>query len=310
MAISVLHKLRSFISTKSPQSSLAAPDTASASASALAPVPASSPAAGSYVLNRDYQGSSRLNLQFFLWKNALQFNLHPDIPQPKANVRIADVATGTGIWLVDLASSLPPTVQLDGFDISLAQTPTPKWLPPNIKLHQWDMFTDPPAELVGQFDIVHVRLITLVIKDNNALPVINNLRKLLKPGGYLQWDEVDTVGTYIESADPSVSTTAIESLFMNLTIPKSARGRDDWKTSLPETLDQNGFRDSKRYTYTCDLATARYWHDMYMQSWEEFATRVLGNTEHTYEMINKAGVEAQNGAAIIFPKFVWVAKAV
>ncbi|KAI9871737.1 MAG: hypothetical protein M1830_002509 [Pleopsidium flavum] len=89
------------------------------------------------------------------------------------------------------------------------------------------MFTNPPAQLVGQFDIVHVRLITLVIKDNNALPVINNLRKLLKPGGYLQWDEVDTVGTYIESADPSVSTTAIESLFMNLTIPKSARGRDE-----------------------------------------------------------------------------------
>lgn len=46
-----------------------------------------------------------------------------------------------------------------------------------------------------------------------------------------------------------------------------------------------------------------------MQSWEEFATRVLGNTEHTYGLVNEAGKEAQNGAAIVFPMFVWVAKA-
>jgi hypothetical protein len=41
------------------------------------------------------------------------------------------------------------------------------------------MFTEPPPELVGQFDIVHVRLITLVIKDNNVLPLIHHLRRLL-----------------------------------------------------------------------------------------------------------------------------------
>jgi hypothetical protein len=46
-----------------------------------------------------------------------------------------------------------------------------------------------------------------------------------------------------------------------------------------------------------------------MQSWEEFATKVLGNTEHTYGLINNAGQEAQNGAAIMFPKLIWVAKA-
>ena len=47
----------------------------------------------------------------------------------------------------------------------------------------------------------------------------------------------------------------------------------------------------------------------YMQSWEEIATRVLGNIEHTHELIRKAGQEAESGAAIVFPKFVWVAKA-
>lgn len=83
---------------------------------------------------------------------------------------------------MDLAEGLPSTVQLDGFDISLAQAPSVKWLPSNVTLRQWDMFTEPPAELVGQYDIVHIRLVTLVVKDNNPLPIIQNMRKLLSTG--------------------------------------------------------------------------------------------------------------------------------
>ena len=85
----------------------------------------------------------------------------------------------SSIWLVDLADKVHPTVQLEGLDISLAQAPISKWLPANIQLREWDMFADPPAQLIGQFDIIHIRSVTLVIKDNNALPVIKNLRKLL-----------------------------------------------------------------------------------------------------------------------------------
>jgi hypothetical protein len=41
------------------------------------------------------------------------------------------------------------------------------------------MFTSVPEDLVGQFDVVHVRLVTLVIKDNNAAPLVANLYRLL-----------------------------------------------------------------------------------------------------------------------------------
>ena len=41
------------------------------------------------------------------------------------------------------------------------------------------MFREPRLDLVGKFDIVHVRLITLVIKNNDPLKLITNLRKLL-----------------------------------------------------------------------------------------------------------------------------------
>jgi hypothetical protein len=75
--------------------------------------------------------------------------------------------------------------------------------------------------------------------------------------------------------------TAIESLFMKLTIPKSARGRDkyviqplnlnrntetfqnDGKALLLGMLDQNKFMDSALSMYKYDLCKARYWHGIY-----------------------------------------------
>ncbi|MCJ1381958.1 hypothetical protein MMC17_005070 [Xylographa soralifera] len=180
-----------------------------------------------YVLKRDWQGSSRLNLQFFLWKNLLHFNLHSDIPQPAPSARIADIATGTGLWLVDLAAALPSSIRFDGFDISLEQAPAASFLPANVYMHHWNMFDEPPQEFVGQFDIVHVRLVTLVIKNNDPILLIENLRKLLKPGGYLQWDEVDAIGCYIRAAESGMATPALEALFKTFKIPKSSRGRDE-----------------------------------------------------------------------------------
>lgn len=63
----------------------------------------------------------------------------------------------------------------------------------------------------------------------------------------------------------------------------------------------------------------------YMQSCEEFAmqkfesaehahkimfeTQIFESTEHAYRTMNQADLEAQNGAVVIIPKLVWVAKA-
>ena len=90
-----------------------------------------------------------------------------------------DCADGDRIWLLDVVRDLPPTVQLHGFDISLDQCPPKSWLPTNVQFDTWDVFTDPPEDLVGTFDVVHVRLITLVIKNGDPSRVITNLCKLL-----------------------------------------------------------------------------------------------------------------------------------
>lgn len=46
-------------------------------------------------------------------------------------------------------------------------------------LHEWNIFEEPPFEFQGLFDLVHVRLITVVIKDSDPKGVTQNLAKLL-----------------------------------------------------------------------------------------------------------------------------------
>ncbi|KAI4263240.1 MAG: hypothetical protein L6R42_001607 [Xanthoria sp. 1 TBL-2021] len=91
-------------------------------------------------------------------------------------------------------------------------------------MHQWDIFQPPPAEFMGSFDVVHVRHLHLVVKDNDVVSIVKNLRALLKPNGYLQWDEVNPEAKYIAKTDPAVSTRALDNLFMKFSIPKGKGG--------------------------------------------------------------------------------------
>lgn len=70
-------------------------------------------------------------------------------------------------------------MDLHGFDISLDQVGTKAWAPGNIKFHTWDIFDEPPAQFVEYFDVVHVRLITVVVRENDPRPILSSLAKLL-----------------------------------------------------------------------------------------------------------------------------------
>ena len=116
-------------------------------------------------------------LQHYIWEDALGYNIHPSVKLPKAP-RIADVACGTGLWMFGIAQK-NPTAWLDGFDISLEQSPPDAWLPKNVRVHDWSFVTDPPEEFIGAFDLVHVRLVGLQVKGDEPDILVNNLWKLM-----------------------------------------------------------------------------------------------------------------------------------
>lgn len=74
---------------------------------------------------------------------------------------------------------MPRSVELHGFDISLDQVGHKSWLPCNMRMHTWDMFKDPDPQFLGYFDIVHVRLVTVVVKNDDPRHILGNLTKLL-----------------------------------------------------------------------------------------------------------------------------------
>lgn len=72
-----------------------------------------------------------------------------------------------------------PAAQIDGFDISFAQCPPAEWLPEGVRLRELDLYEPLPAELEGIYDVVHLRLFFVVIRNNDPSPVLQNLLRML-----------------------------------------------------------------------------------------------------------------------------------
>ena len=263
-----------------------------------------------YVLDRGYAAASRLNYQFYLWKKTLNFNLHPSNPAPHADAVIADIATGTGIWLLDLASELPPTVQFEGMDITLSQAPPKQWLPSNTSLRTWNIFDDVPTELRGKFDIVHIRLVLLVLPNNDAAaPLIRRLVSLLKPGGHLQWDEQSGFAHRVLAAESSSPTSALQQMHKLL----DGHGRFEWTIRLDTLMMENGLENAALHQYDDPVELAKFHNDMLLMMLEEFAAGVAmskGKEEaaRMQQLIQAIYRESQEGAAMSVPKIVCVGR--
>ena len=192
-----------------------------------------------YTLGRDYRASARLDLQHHLWSETFGYHINPAIPSTTEKLAIADVGTGTEIWLLEADRRLPtPAARLCGLDISGDQFIRPEWLPSNAHFLVHDVFdpSGPPEDLVGAFDIVHLRLFIAIVKDNDPSPVVKYCHKLLKPGGYFQWDDhepaVNRVGSY--NGSPTEGMSMISQ--MTQTHKPTA-----WIARLPHTFTECGF---------------------------------------------------------------------
>ncbi|KAF2962934.1 hypothetical protein GQX73_g10636 [Xylaria multiplex] len=184
-----------------------------------------------YVFTRDLIDNNRINLQHYQWVELFGYHLHPQIPTTSANLRIADVATGTGVWLTNLSTRVSPAAQLDGLDISLEATPPTEWLPHNVRFMQWDIKQAVPAALLEKYDIVHIRLLSFVLQDDEIPSVLQNVIKLLKPGGYLQWEEPDVSSFRIEKTQVTNSTEALKRL-LTLSQSQDSRLNPKWVPQL------------------------------------------------------------------------------
>ncbi|KAI0143469.1 S-adenosyl-L-methionine-dependent methyltransferase [Xylariaceae sp. FL1272] len=198
-----------------------------------------------YVMTRDCPDNNRINLQHYLSCDIFGYITHPSIPlaQFAVDARIADVGTGTGIWLSDIAHRVPKSVRLDGLDVSFEAAPPQGYFPANVTLLSWDIKTAPPEELAGVYDLVHVRHFSFVLQDKEVNDVLSNLLALLKPGGYLQWTEPDVPSFRVENhLCPGNPGGDASMQLMKTTLPQDDRLQSTWVSRMPELFNEAGFR--------------------------------------------------------------------
>jgi chemotaxis methyl-accepting protein methylase len=63
--------------------------------------------------------------------------------------------------------------------------------PKNITLSVLNVLDPVPQQLAGTFDVIHLRLLILGLPKNTWEIACKNLLQLLKPGGWLQWEEAN-----------------------------------------------------------------------------------------------------------------------
>ncbi|KAL8872930.1 MAG: hypothetical protein Q9174_001533 [Haloplaca sp. 1 TL-2023] len=297
---------------------------------------------GAYALKRDYAATTRLNSQHLLWKLELGWCIHPSLSSrlfdadrtlstpaekfrsnnntwsrpPDANhagtttVRIADLGTGTAIWALDVGQSFPQ-VHVDGFEIDLQQCPPREWMPRNVSVKEWDIFSDVADGLQGVYDVVHIRLLLLVIQDNDPRPLLRNAWKMLKEGGHIQWDELDPWGAYTAVAGEPIGVPGSASTFQHkqeLTAMVTLK----WVQNLHLIMVEMGFEAVKSQQIPCDLRLAKYFQDIqYMVMEEEMAVKGTAEEKEAVRLAIRDSIEdSRSGKARVTPKIIisWVVK--
>src|SRR5262245_61759287 len=130
-----------------------------------------------YVLPRHPAEIDRLDVQHYALRQALEADFLAPVQGPE---RILDVGAGTGQWAFDQCARFPEAL-VTGFDLE----PSKPEAPPNYRLVRGNLLQGLPFAS-GSFDFVHQRLLMLAVPLRLWPGVVDELVRVLQPGGWLE----------------------------------------------------------------------------------------------------------------------------
>ncbi|RKP08693.1 S-adenosyl-L-methionine-dependent methyltransferase [Thamnocephalis sphaerospora] len=140
-----------------------------------------------YPLPNDLEEVSRLDIQHYAIQQVTQKRYHAPLESPR---RALDIATGTGIWMMEMASDFPEC-EFTGVDIAPLQPTTV--LPPNCTFKAANLlegFSYPD----GYFDYVRHSLLVAAIPEGKWMPYVQECARICASGGWVEMVEISSRG--------------------------------------------------------------------------------------------------------------------
>ncbi|KAH7304034.1 hypothetical protein B0I35DRAFT_363898 [Stachybotrys elegans] len=264
---------------------------------------------------RNFRSSARLHLQHLLCQNTLGYLLEPHIEKDvsgSTQLAVADLGCGNGIWLLQLHDELAKrgvTATVSGYDINPINFPASAWLPSTIQLHQLDILSQSlPDDVLGTFDVVHVRAFVSIIVNSNTTPLLKAVLSLLKPGGWLQWEEVRAERFIVQSPSPEVSSTSCDTIVAMLKAAADAQGLSyEFVGCMDRHLADHGFDNVHVTTTKKRQQDYKGWTEDYLMVFEgladhfptkEQAPQAPMTKESWAQLFQQAVYETEKGVAI------------
>ncbi|KZT52840.1 S-adenosyl-L-methionine-dependent methyltransferase [Calocera cornea HHB12733] len=188
-----------------------------------------------YTLITDEPEGQRLNRQHAALKKLFDDQLLPDGLELKGGDWVLDSGTGTGVWAIDLASALPPTVQIDCIDLTTRLFPRGNEVPANLHFSTGNALAL-PEEAQSKYTLIHQRFLSGAFGNSDWHTCLGQLWTALRPGGWLKLEEL-----YGRITPSLPRSTELMRISLEL---ETKRGIDFAAVEkLPEWIGQAGFED-------------------------------------------------------------------
>ncbi|KAF9114189.1 hypothetical protein BGX27_011462 [Mortierella sp. AM989] len=176
-----------------------------------------------YMLPNDLTESDRLDAQHYIVRYMFQGNYNIKLDR-KSKLRILDVATGTGVWALEMAYEFP-TADVYGVDLSpiypTSETSS-KPVPPNCHFQLCNILDGIPFP-DNYFDFIYQRLLVYALSPAQRKQVNAELFRILKPSGHIQLVESDGIIYNAGQVTDMVNVLSIETPMKKNVDPKEVQ---------------------------------------------------------------------------------------
>jgi len=258
----------------------------------------------SYHVGRSKTESQALDDQHYASVANAGYLVHPTVACKLS--KVADLGTGTGIFLIHLAEHLPSTAELVGYDVSNKQFATKENRPANVDLRVQSILDEFPNLEFGTYDLVHLRYLVIAISGLGGWKrTLDNAISLLKPGGYIQWLDTDVPNFRIYQSKPGQSREGCLAILEGVReyCATKSRGYGVGGKRLRQLCEEAGMEDIQEDVFTLDrtLETRDYFSKRLARAWcaliGNWITDSGSSTSWTVEKLEKTTAQVEKELA-------------